>query len=171
MITEITTILSELSTVLAIPVLRKEQSVKKLVYPYMAWKVLSQGGLDYSVYRMSDNVDPTLVNRTWEKVQNAVMSLSFYDLESNTSNGTRKPILELFEYANKALDWFGVSGRSFVGTHSVVIEVINQSLSDRTAYIDPAYEYQVGFDFNLKKKRLVVETLPVLDVDATVSVS
>lgn len=167
MITEITNILSELSTVLAIPVLRKEQSVKKPIYPYMAWKVISNNGLDYSIYRMSDNVDLTKVDKIWEKVQNAVVSLSFFDLESNTNNGSRKPLLELFEFANRSLDWFGVSGRDFIRSQFVVISVINQSLVDRTLYLDPIYEYQVGFDFIIYKKRFVVETVKTVDIDLT----
>lgn len=147
------------------PFFRKEQSVPKPVYPFGSWKVLSVGGLDYSIRRDLEEPDPTLIRYQWEKVQSAVVSLSFFNVESNS---VVKPIDAIWETAQNSMDWLSVIGMESIRELGVVVELINQSVADRTTYLDSVYEYQVGFDFRVKLLRTLVESVPAVDMDATI---
>lgn len=147
------------------PFFRKEQSVPKPVYPFGSWKVLSVGGLDYSIRRDLEEPDPTLIRYQWEKVQSAVVSLSFFNIENNS---IARPIEVIHQTAQDALDWLSITGREQIRELDIVVEIINQSIQDRTVYLDHVYEYQLGFDFRVKFLRTLVEPVPAVDLDATI---
>lgn len=166
MITPIRELLSNIADELETPVLRKEQSVKKPVYPYMAWKILSVSGTDYSIREEIPIEDATKLKYKWSKVQSAVVSLSFYNTEKNKT-AESNPLDVIYNHANSAMDYISILGREQIRTLGIVCENISQSVSDRTTYIDPIYEYQVGFDFRVRAVRTLMETVDVVDMDAT----
>lgn len=147
------------------PLFRKEQSVPKPVYPFAAYKILSVGGLDYSIKREMVEPDPAKLKFQWEKVQTAVVSLSFYNLENNSIS---RPIEVIYQTAQDALDWLSITGKEQIRELGIVVELINQQIQDRTVYLDRVYEYQLGFDFKVKALRTLVETVPAVDMDATI---
>jgi hypothetical protein len=166
MITQIRTLLSTIATELEIPVLRKEQSVKKPVYPYMAWKILSVNGTDYSIRETKPIADETKILYEHFKVQTAIVSLSFYHTESKKTD-EMNPLDVCYNLANASMDYISILGREQIRTLGIVCENISQSVSDRTTYLDPIYEYQVGFDFRVKAVKTVEQTVGAVNMDET----
>jgi hypothetical protein len=168
MISQIRELLSNIADKLEIPVLRKEQSVQKPVYPYMAWKILSVSGTDYSIRKEIPIADATKLKYEWSKVQTAVVSLSFYNTEKNKTSESN-PLDVIYNHANSAMDYISILGREQIRTLGIVCENISQSASDRTTYIDPIYEYQVGFDFRVKAVKTVEQTVGAVNMDETLN--
>ncbi|HMZ62173.1 MAG TPA: hypothetical protein PL048_25605, partial [Leptospiraceae bacterium] len=71
--------------------------------------------------------------------------------------------------ADHAVNWLSVIGKADISAKGAVIQLLDFSVQDRTVYIDPVYEYQLGFDFILKETRSVETELDAVDIDGTMS--
>lgn len=148
------------------PIVRKEQTAKKPAYPFGAYKILSVNGNQWNNKVQVDNPDPTKVTERYSKVNTAVVSLSFY-ISENIQGLSESPIDVIHELAQRAIDFLQVIGHDSLATLEVVVELLNSNVSDRTTYLDPIYEYQVGFDFQVKMMATLNKTLDAVDMDAT----
>ncbi|MBK8397433.1 MAG: hypothetical protein IPL26_19640 [Leptospiraceae bacterium] len=145
------------------PIIRKDQSAKKPNYPFGAYKVLSVSGNRNNRVEV-ENPDPTKVTDRYSKINTDVISLSFY------INETNQPLsIDLIhELAERAIGFIQILGRDQFRELGVTVELIEPNVTDRTTYIEPIYEYQVGFDFRIKSVVNLDNTLDAVDLDATV---
>ncbi len=140
-------------------VIRSEQGGKQPAYPYGVYKVSGKNNGDYRSWKEIAILDPTKYKEEFSRLEEFSISLSFMSLTSLDS---------LWLYADKAYDYLNVISRDRKQELGITVELLN-AISDRTTYLDPVYEYKVGFDFKIKGVGKLERTLDAIDIDATVA--
>jgi hypothetical protein len=149
------------------PIVRKEQSGLKQVYPYAGYKVLTVNGDPYQNKGQIDNIDPTKITYHYDKVETAIVSLSFYITEN--ASGVIPPTIDLiYTKASEAIEYLQIEGKEAIKELQIVVELFDTTIQDRTLYLDTVYEYQLGFDFRVKALKGLDLELDAVDVDATI---
>ncbi|HNF27667.1 MAG TPA: hypothetical protein PKV80_24575 [Leptospiraceae bacterium] len=146
------------------PVIRKEQSGKKPGYPYAAYKKISENSPGFLYRNEKLNSSPAKITEEHSRIISTTVSLSFYNSENKPD--ALKTIQAIADYA---VNWLSVIGKADISAKGAVIQLLDFSVQDRTVYIDPVYEYQLGFDFILKETRSVETELDAVDIDGTMS--
>lgn len=150
------------------PIMRREQVISKPSYPYGSWKLLSYGGLDYSIKSQVEIPDPTKIQYKYKKFQKSIVSLNFLNIEKNKDNNIHA-IDVIHDIAQIAMDYLSVVGRENFQEIDVVVELINQQVQDRTSYLGFVYEYKVGFDFNINTERTLNQEVNAVDMEASIA--
>lgn len=145
---------------LAIPIIRKDQGGKMPSGNFAAYKVMSVNGEKWNSKRVIDNPDPLKITERYSKTSVAVVSLSFYSLTS---------IADIHTLAEKAVDFLQVKGREQLDHLNVIVDLDNGNITDRTTYIEPIYEYQIGFDFKIMLRKELNVELHTLDLPLSIN--
>lgn len=174
MISQVRNVVDLLSSYLGVlnnkfPIIRKEQSSLKPQYPFGAYKLLSVSGSRYSDRIEINNPDPTKMTEKFSKIETAVVSLSFYIRENTVNVGVPSlPVIDvIYDLAERAIDFLQKKGKDHFHALGVVVELFDTNITDRTVYLDPIYEYQIGFDFKVRAVKNLELTIDAIDVDAT----
>lgn len=144
-------------------IIRKNQAGEKPNYPFGAWGVLNKKTDRFTHHQNVEISDPTKVKTLHYGAESIIISLSFYDVATNAN----KPIDTVFELCDKALEFLQLESEDVLSDMEVVILIDSQSVQDRTTYLDPAYEYQAGFDLIIKSIRKAEKTVDAVDIEKT----
>lgn len=147
-------------------VIRSEQGGKQPAYPYGVYKVSGKNNGDYRSWKEIAILDPTKYKEEFSRLEEFTISLSFVNVPFGSAQGTNL-IDGLWTLADKAYDYLNVISRDRKQELGITVELLN-AISDRTVYLDPVYEYKVGFDFKIKGVGKLERTLDAIDIDATV---
>ncbi|MDI7188838.1 phage neck terminator protein [Leptospira santarosai] len=171
MIASIRSIMTQLSENLGtpdspFPIIRKNQAGPKPSYPYAAWGILLKDGERYNLKDEIENPDPTKLTERLFKFTSISVSLSFFDI-AKTSQPDYKPLDSIFDFGDRAIDYLEIIGKDYFESLGIKVDLIDQKIQDRTAFIDPIYEYQVGFDFMVRGIKDLLITVDAIDLEAT----
>lgn len=147
------------------PIVRKEQSGRKPIYPYAGYKITSLNGQPYINQGQIENLDPTKVTYHHTKEETAIVSLSFYTLEKPDQPSIDK----IYVLANKAIEYLQLIGKDQIRDLQLVVELFDTTVQDRTLYLDTVYEYQIGFDFKVRGLKVFDQELDAVDVGGTIA--
>lgn len=152
------TVISLIATELAITIIRKDQGGAKPASPFAAYKLMSINRSNYAKKEIA-NPDPSKITNRFSNLLDLNVSLSFY---STTS------VEEIFVLAETAIQFLQVGINDLLRSENLHVQLLGVSITDRTTYLDPIYEYQVGFDFIIKAKSSFDRVIPAVDLDATI---
>ncbi|ASV10732.1 phage neck terminator protein [Leptospira santarosai] len=171
MIANIRSIMTQLSENLGtqdspFPIIRKNQAGPKPNYPYAAWGILLKDGERYNLKDEIENPDPTKITERLFKFTSISVSLSFFDI-AKTSQPDYKPLDFIFDLGDRTIDYLEIIGKDYFESLGIKVDLIDQKIQDRTAFIDPIYEYQAGFDFTVRGIKGLLITVDAIDLEAT----
>ncbi|AVV48655.1 MULTISPECIES: hypothetical protein [Leptospira] len=171
MIANIRSIMTQLSENLGtqdspFPIIRKNQAGPKPNYPYAAWGILLKDGERYNLKDEIENPDPTKITERLFKFTSISVSLSFFDI-AKTSQPDYKPLDFIFDLGDRTIDYLEIIGKDYFESLGIKVDLIDQKIQDRTAFIDPIYEYQAGFDFTVRGIKDLLITVDAIDLEAT----
>lgn len=146
------------------PVIRKEQSGKKPGYPYAAYKKMTESSRGYRYREEKENPNPAQFTEEFSKNISSAVSLTFYNSENKSDS-----LKNLQAVADAALDWLSVLGKEAIAEKDAVVVFFDYTVQDRTVYLEPVYEYQLGFDFIIRETKTLDRTMDAVDIDATLS--
>ncbi|EKO35552.1 hypothetical protein [Leptospira santarosai] len=171
MIANIRSIMTQLSENLGtqdspFSIIRKNQAGPKPNYPYAAWGILLKDGERYNLKDEIENPDPTKITERLFKFTSISVSLSFFDI-AKTSQPDYKPLDFIFDLGDRTIDYLEIIGKDYFESLGIKVDLIDQKIQDRTAFIDPIYEYQAGFDFTVRGIKDLLITVDAIDLEAT----
>lgn len=152
------TLIKETGTFIPLTIIRSEQSASQPAKPFGTYKVTSKNNGDFRNRIQKTNLDPTKYSEEYLRKEYFIVSLSFIGQD----------ISALFGYADKAFNYLNAASRDKKKELGVAIELQN-SIQDRTAYIEPIYEYKVGFDFKVHGVGKLEQTIDAIDIQATMN--
>lgn len=138
-------------------IIRAEQGGKKPNYPYAVYKITSQNVGNYLIRKPKDNPDPTKYSETYFRKQHINISFSLLNKEFEN----------LYKIAHACYDYLDVVSKDFQKENKIRIEILN-NIDDRTIYLEPEYEYRVGFDFRIHLIGKLEFTLDAVDIEETI---
>ncbi|KAA1266817.1 phage neck terminator protein [Leptospira interrogans] len=171
MIANIRSIMTKLSENLGtsdspFPMIRKNQVGPKPSYPFAAWGILLKDSERYNLKDEIENPDPTKITERLFKFISVNVSLSFFDI-AKTNQPDYKPLDSIFDFGDRAIDYLEIIGKDYFESLGIKVDLIDQKTQDRTAFLDPIYEYQVGFDFTVRGIKELLITVDAIDLEAT----
>ncbi|EJP16981.1 phage neck terminator protein [Leptospira interrogans] len=171
MIADIRSIMTKLSENLGtpdapFPMIRKNQVGSKPSYPFAAWGILLKDSERYNLKDEIENPDPTKITERLFKFTSINVSLSFFDI-AKTNQPDYKPLDSIFDFGDRAIDYLEIIGKDYFESLGIKVDLIDQKTQDRTAFLDPIYEYQVGFDFTVRGIKDLLITVDAIDLEAT----
>lgn len=146
------------------PIIRKEQSGAKPPYPYGAYKLLSESSKGFDTRYQKENDDPTKITDTYSRENISTVSLSFY-----TNENSQDAYKKLHTITEHAINYLGILCKDDIASLNVVLNLFNFTVQDRTTYIDPVYEYQLGFDFTIRERKAIDKVVDAIDMVATIA--
>lgn len=152
------TVISLIATKLAITIIRKDQGGARPNSPFAAYKLMSINRSNYDRKEVV-NPNPTQITNRFSNLLDLNVSLSFY---SNSS------VDEIFVLAETAIRFLQTETNDLLSSENLHVQLLKVSVTDRTTYLDPIYEYQVGFDFIIKAKSSFDRVIDAVDLDATI---
>jgi hypothetical protein len=138
-------------------IIRSNQGGKEPVYPFGSYLVTSADIHNYRNRKEMENVDPTKYSERHYRKE-------FYNV-SLTLVG--KDVFKLHEIAKKIYDYLNIESRDFQRENNIKIEPLNQ-IADRTQFLDPEYQYRIGFDFQVRGIGTLDRTIDSVDMDGTI---
>ncbi|WP_061243011.1 phage neck terminator protein [Leptospira interrogans] len=171
MIADIRSIMTKLSENLGtpdapFPMIRKNQVGSKPSYPFAAWGILLKDSERYNLKDEIENPDPTKITERLFKFTSINVSLSFFDI-AKTNQPDYKPLDSIFDFGDRAIDYLEIIGKDYFESLGIKVDLIDQKTQERTAFLDPIYEYQVGFDFTVRGIKDLLITVDAIDLEAT----
>lgn len=171
MIADIRSIMTKLSENLGtpdapFPMIRKNQVGSKPSYPFATWGILLKDSERYNLKDEIENPDPTKITERLFKFTSINVSLSFFDI-AKTNQPDYKPLDSIFDFGDRAIDYLEIIGKDYFESLGIKVDLIDQKTQDRTAFLDPIYEYQVGFDFTVRGIKDLLITVDAIDLEAT----
>lgn len=171
MIADIRSIMTKLSENLGtpdapFPMIRKNQVGSKPSYPFAVWGILLKDSERYNLKDEIENPDPTKITERLFKFTSINVSLSFFDI-AKTNQPDYKPLDSIFDFGDRAIDYLEIIGKDYFESLGIKVDLIDQKTQDRTAFLDPIYEYQVGFDFTVRGIKDLLITVDAIDLEAT----
>ena len=146
-------------------IIRKNQSGNKPAYPFCGFSFLSNNREKFVFKKNIPNSDPTKISEKYFGFNELVLSLSFYDVAKNEAN--HKPMENCYELAESALSYFQFEAKELLEEHNFVLDLSQTTIEDRTTYLDPVYECQVGFEIKIKTVRTKSVIVDTIDLDET----
>lgn len=140
-------------------IIRAEQEVLKQTYPYGVYKIVS-GQQSVGVDKLVENLTLEKITIQTTRIQKSVVSLTFL------TNGQIGGVWDLSYSAIKYLE--SIDGLEAFSALEMSVKH-NGAITDRTAFIEPVYEYRVGFDLNMMYNKVEEIEHDVIDVPLTIA--
>ena len=137
--------------------IRSEQGGKEPSYPYAVYKITSNNLGDYRTWKEIENPDETKYSEEYYRKESINVSVTVVG----------KKIFDLYDISKKIYDYINIVSREVQQKNNFKLELLN-SVQDRTLYLEPEYEYRVGFDFRIYSIGVLANTIDAIDIPETI---
>jgi len=152
-------LIQSLAESIGVTIIRAEQGGKQPDSPYGSYKAITKNNGNYGYQNEIEIEDPTKYKEEFSRKEEFSVSLSFISIVSSD---------DLWSLADQAFDYLNVLSRERKQELEIAVEMLN-TVSDRTVYLDPIYEYKVGFDIRVKGLGRLERTIDAVDIEGSVS--
>lgn len=166
-LTKVKNITQLLAQALSVPVIRANQTMKQPNYPFGMWQVLIVNNDAPYMDTVIKTVKPVPeIEEPETEVDSGIIVTRYTNARATLSLtflGNSEHYYQLHELAKSARDWFN----STVGSDALSAEGFTASplgdVSDRTSFLEPAWEIRIGFDVRLESKGSQIEELTAIE--------
>ncbi|HMV44717.1 MAG TPA: hypothetical protein PK079_25085 [Leptospiraceae bacterium] len=151
-------LVSALATALDVEIIRAEQGGSMPASDYGSYKVTLKNNEKYQDRRELYIPDPAKYKEEYSRKENFSISLSFI---------SRTGVANIWTLADRAFDFLNVLSVDLKKSLNIYVEML-AGVTDRTTYIDPTYEYKVGFDFLVHGIGKLERVIDAVDIEGTI---
>ena len=132
---------------------RADQKLDKLDRPYGTYKIINE-----AVESLHQEIRTQVVSATPRSIDVSKWQASKAAISINFLGDTPLEMDNLRDLARKTLDYIRK-------THfaNYVVRILSPSIEDRTAFVEPDYNYQLGFDIRLDLSEEFVQTIEQME--------
>lgn len=139
--------------------IRSEQSGDRPAYPFLSYKVLSAEPEDAQcvIERYSESEDGTLL-KTKRRDKTELVSLTFFAGETDYD--------DLRQKAEDAFAWVdSQEADDAAAAIGIGVKAVG-AVTDRTVFLETEYEVKLGFDLQIKDRRIDTTELEAVDMES-----